>query len=229
MIAVTFALPAESSAFVRRLGNVRRDGASLLGQLPDQTSQICVLHTGVGTQECAGRLSAFLEENEPTVLISSGFCGAASDELRPGDLVIAQNYSDADLARAAQERVKNLRMATLFSADRVIDPAVDRYAIAREHGAMTIDMETKAIARLCANHNLPMLSWRVVTDSPAMPFPAPPQVLFDLEAQRTRLSQLLAYLARHPASAIRLARFSKRISIAKVKLAAALCAAISSL
>jgi len=53
MIAVTFALPAESSAFVRLLKGVKREGAVLRGNIerPTPNAQrlnVCVLHTGVG-------------------------------------------------------------------------------------------------------------------------------------------------------------------------------------
>jgi hypothetical protein len=95
--------------------------------------------------------------------------------------------------------------------------------------AIAIDMETKTITRLCAERSIPVLALRVISDSPAAPFPAPPNVLFDVEAQRTRLAALLAYLARDPASAVRLAKFSQQITSAKTKLADALSAVIRAL
>jgi hypothetical protein len=54
-------------------------------------------------------------------------------------------------------------------------------------------------------------------------------VLFDMEAQRTKFTALVAYLARDPASAVRLAQFSQQITRAKTKLADALCAVIHTL
>jgi len=62
----------------------------------------------------------------------------------------------------------------------------------------------------------------VVSDSPAAPFPAPPNVLFDIEKQRTDFSQLLSYIARNPASALSLVHFANQIARAKAKLADAL-------
>jgi hypothetical protein len=54
-------------------------------------------------------------------------------------------------------------------------------------------------------------------------------VLFDLEKQRTAFSLLLSYIARNPASALRLAQFSKQIAWAKAKLADALIAVLGRL
>jgi adenosylhomocysteine nucleosidase len=233
MIAVTFALPAESSAFRRRLRNRRRVGAVTYAELVtnksetrNQISEIVVIHTGVGASECQKQLGTFLKNHRPSILISSGFCGGASDQVSPGQLFVAENYSDAELAQRARAAMPGMIAGKLFSADEVIDPATDRYAIGRKHGAMAIDMETEMIARICAAKNIPMLGLRVVSDSPAAPFPAPPNVLFDVEAQRTKFSRLLTHLAREPAAVVRLAKFSKQVAAAREKLAEALCAVI---
>jgi len=227
MIVVTFALPTESSAFIRFLKNVRRDGAVVRGNVEHRTLDICVVHTGVGAATCEERLGNFLRAETPELLIASGFCGGTTDELHPGDLVIADNASE--LSRKARAILPGAAVGKIHSVDRIVDPAVDRYEIGREHGAIAIDMETKTITRLCAERSIPVLALRVISDSPAAPFPAPPNVLFDIEAQRTKFTALVAYLARDPASAVRLAQFLQQITRAKTKLADALCAVIHAL
>jgi purine-nucleoside phosphorylase len=67
-------------------------------------------------------------------------------------------------------------------------------AIGREHGAVAIDMETETITRLCAERSIPMLALHVISDSPAAPFPAPPNVLFDMEAQRTKFTAIQHFM-----------------------------------
>jgi len=227
MIAVTFALPAESSAFVRSLEH--REGKGFVTNGSIVGKKIVVLHTGVGAQICEERLAEFLRGNKPNVLVSSGFCGGTSDELKPCDLVIADNFSDKELTKRAREILNEVVTGKIFSADRVIDPAADRYAIGREHGAIAIDMETATISRLCADFAIPMLALRVVSDSLAAPFPAPPEVLFDVETQRTKLTSLFGHLARNPKAIAQLADFSKRITLVKTKLADALCTLLRNL
>jgi nucleoside phosphorylase len=200
MIAVTFALPAESSAFIRLLKGIKRDGAILRGTLENRTPDVCVLHTGVGASECEKRVGKFLRDERPQLLIASGFCGGTSDELHPGDLVIADNASEPTLLAKARVTLPTARIGKIHSADRIIDPASDRYAIGRAHGAVAVDMETETVARLCAAESIPVLALRVVSDSTRAPFPAPPNVLFDIEKQRTDFSRLLGYIARNPAS-----------------------------
>ena len=236
MIAVTFALPAESSAFIRLLKGVKRDGAVVRGniQRPTPVAQrptlnVCVLHTGVGKITCAERVRDFLSSEKLELLIASGFCGGTNDELKPGDLVIAENASTPDLLQKAREILPGAIVGKIHSADRIIDQATDRYAIGREHGAIAVDMETETIGRLCAAESIPMLALRVVSDSPAAPFPAPPNVLFDIEKQRTDFARLLSYIGRNPLSALSLTQFARQIAMAKVKLADALVAVLHGL
>jgi nucleoside phosphorylase len=231
MIVVTFALRAEGSAFVRKLTKTEHAGFIVRGELVNQTSNLTpqtlsVVHTGVGADECRKRLGLFLASEQPRVVISSGFCGGTSDEVSPGDLVVAENYSDPSLARTALSTLAGAVSGKLYSASAVIDPALDRYGIGREHGAAAIDMETETIARMCAAKSIPMLGLRVVSDSPSRPFPAPPDVLFDVLAQRTNFSRLLGYVSRNPSTVIRLVDLSRQIAMARRKLAEALQAIV---
>jgi hypothetical protein len=137
--------------------------------------------------------------------------------------VLADNFSDKELTKRARKILDEVVTGKIFSADRVIDLAADRYAIGREQGAIAIDMETATIARLCADFAVPMLALRAISDSPAAPFPAPPEVLFDIETQRPKLTSLFGHVARNPRAVAQLADFSKRITLVKTKLADALC------
>jgi nucleoside phosphorylase len=229
MIAITFALPAESSAFIRLLKGVRRDGALLWGNIERRTPNVehrtlhlCILHTGVGTTKCAERLENFLHTKKPDLLIASGFCGGTNDELKPGDLVIVENASNPELLLKAREILPGAMVGKIHSADCIIDPAADRYAIGRERDAIVVDMETETIGRICTEKSIPLLALQAVSDSPGAPFPAPPDVIFDIEKQRTDFSLLFRYIARNPSASLDLARFSKQIATVKTKLADAL-------
>src|SRR5207249_12095103 len=84
MIAVTFALPAESSDFLRHLRNQSRTDRSgirtIRGTIEDRAVE--VLHTGVGEKVCRQRVAEFLQDQQFDLLISTGFAGALSDELK---------------------------------------------------------------------------------------------------------------------------------------------------
>jgi nucleoside phosphorylase len=225
MIAVTFALQAESSEFLRRLrtkSRADRDGiATIRGKIGDRDVE--VLHTGVGEKVCRQRLGKFLENQQFDLLISTGFAGALSDELQVGDLLLARNFSTIGLnERSTSFRSLPIRTADLLTAPTLIDSSDERTEIARTSGAAAVDMETEFIARACAAHGIPLLSLRVITDTPREPFPAPAHVLFDIVKQRTDLWKLARFFLAHPNRIPHLAQFSRKIARARKTLANAL-------
>jgi adenosylhomocysteine nucleosidase len=232
MIAVTFALPAESSEFLSRLGNksrADRNGVRIIrGNIDDR--EIEVLHTGVGEKVCREQMEKFLYDQQSELLISTGFAGALDDQLELGDLLLAKNFSTIDLS-ARRSSLSNLaiRMADLLTVSALIDSSDERNKIARTSGAAAVDMETESIARACATHGLPLLSLRVITDTPREPFPAPPNILFDMKQQRTHMTALAIFFLAHPNRLPRLVQFARRIAQARKTLADALVALINKL
>ena len=232
MIAVTFALPAESSEFLRRLRDrtgAERNGLRIVrGNMADQ--MIEVLHTGVGEKVCRQRVGNFLQNQQFDILISTGFAGALNDELQVGDLLLARNFSTIDPSES-NSLLSNLRIhrADLLTVHGLIDSREERDKIGRASGAAAVDMETEFIARACAEHGVPLLSLRVITDTRRKPFPAPMKVLFDIEQQRTRLLRLATFFLAHPNRAPRMVQFAKSIARARKILASALVALISKL
>jgi adenosylhomocysteine nucleosidase len=218
MIAVTFALPAESSEFLRRLGNKSRgdrNGISIVRGTIDHRA-IEVIHTGVGEKICRKRIGKLLENRQFDFLISAGFAGSLNHELQVNDLLVAKNFLTLDL-KHAQSSLSNvsIHVANMLTVPALIDSSEERERIARESGACGVDMETEFIARACAAHDIPLLALRVITDTPTEPFPAPPRVLFDIQKQRTRIAALARFFFAHPRRVPGLVRFAKRIARAR--------------
>jgi nucleoside phosphorylase len=230
MIAITFALPAESSEFLKRLGNefcADRNGLrTTRGIIADR--EIEVLHTGVGERVCRERLEKFLQDQQFDLLISSGFAGALDDQLEPGDLLLAKNFSTIHLNDKRSFSSLRIHIADLLTVSALIDSCEERNKIARTSGAAAVDMETEFIARACAEHGVPMLSLRIITDTPREPFPAPPKVLFDIQQQRTHVLNLGTFFLAHPNRITSLVQFARRIARARKILASALVAIVRS-
>lgn len=222
MIAVSFALPAESSEFICRLQRRSRVGGISSGLLHEH--EVVVFHTGVGEKATRAALAAFLERHQPSAVISAGFAGALTPALELGDLLIAENFSAPGLVTAALAAFsrRDIRVANLTSALEMLDSSADRQMLAQATGAIAVDMETEAIAAVCATRGIPLLSLRVISDTPAAPFPAPPNVLFDLEKQRTNYLALIRYLVTHPSRMSKVVAFAKQIARARSSLTAAL-------
>jgi nucleoside phosphorylase len=225
MIAVTFALPAESSAFLRRLGNKSRSHrqgiTTIRGQIDDRNIE--VLHTGVGEKACRQRMASFLQDRQFDCLISAGFAGALNDKLYTGDLLLAENFSTIQLNEIRSGLGSSpIHRANLLTVPSIVDSIDERQKIAQTTGAAAIDMETEFIARGCAEHGVPLLSLRVISDTPREPFPGPSKILFDVERQRTRILKLATFFLAHPNRVPRLVKFARRIVQARKTLANAL-------
>jgi nucleoside phosphorylase len=240
MIAVTFALPAESSEFLRRLhdkSHTDRDGVrAIRGKIEDRAIE--VLHTGVGEKVCRQRLGKFLsarrtagrirggeQDQQFDCLISAGFAGALDNDLKIGDLLLAENFSTAHLreTRASLSGL-HIHIANLLTVPALIDSPEERNKLALTSGAVAADMETEFIARACAACGIPLLSLRVISDTPHNRLPAPANLLFDIERQQTRMLKLATHLLAHPSRVPRLVHFASRIAHARKILAGALVA-----
>jgi adenosylhomocysteine nucleosidase len=225
MIAVTFALPAESSEFLHRLRNktrADRNGISIVrGTISDRSIE--VIHTGVGENICTQRIGKFLENQQFDFLISTGFAGSLKHELLVNDLLLAKNFLTLDPKRT-QGPLSNISIhaANMLTVPALIDSSEERERIALESGASAVDMETEFIARACAARGIPLLSLRVITDTPTQPFPAPASVLFDVRQQRTRFVEFAKFFIAHPTRLPALVQFSKRIARARTVLTNAL-------
>jgi nucleoside phosphorylase len=235
MIAVTFALPAESQEFLRSLSDKSRADRNgihtIRGRIDDCVVE--VLHTGVGEKVCRERLGKFLSATERirhgkeglqfNCLVSAGFAGALTDDLRVGDLLLAKNFSTVDLGeRWSSLSSLPIHLADMLTVPALIDLGEERMKLARASGAGAVDMETEFIARACAKLGVPLLSLRVISDTPRDLFPAPANVLFDIERQQTRMLKLAKHLLANPSRVPNLVRFAKRIARARRILASAL-------
>jgi nucleoside phosphorylase len=225
MIAVTFALTAESSAFLRRLPKKsisRHSGIEVISGEIDH-SAIEILHTGVGESICRQRIGKYLARSQPVCVMSAGFAGGLDDQLRVGDLLLAENFSTPRLPKIRTlVSTVPIHCGKLLTVPAIIDSIDERKRIAQTTGASAVNMETEFIARACAQHGTPLLSLRVISDTPANPLPAPSEVLFDVMKQRTDMLKFVRFFLAHPNRLPRLVHFARRIERARETLADAL-------
>jgi nucleoside phosphorylase len=226
MIAITFALSAESSDFVRLLENpgvVSREGVETIrGHLHGKS--LVVIHTGVGENVSRERMETILRREHFEYLISAGFAGALEKGLQVGHLLVADNFSNPKLLNSPQLVLAEDKtfLGKLLTVSRMIETAEERESLNKKTGAAAVDMETEFLAEVCAAHDLPMLSIRAISDTASEPFPAPAHVLFDVAKQKTISTRLGMYLLTHPGAFVRLNAFRQRVAIARKALADAL-------
>jgi adenosylhomocysteine nucleosidase len=147
VIAVVCAVPAE-----------RRALAGLAGP------ELAIHVSGMGAA-AAGRTGAAVTARPLRALVSAGFCGALSPDLRVGDLVAPDEVRDEATGERFAPDPEMLAAApgargTLVSAARLARTPADR---ARLEG-LAVDMESAALARASRAAGVPFLALRAVTD-----------------------------------------------------------------
>jgi nucleoside phosphorylase len=237
MVLLTFALPVESGHFLRGLPFTQRVSfPAPFAHLPllraeYQGVETFVAHTGIGCEAAAETVSVLLELYRPCLLISSGFAGGLDRSLQIADVVVATNYSApevvANLRRIPcfEEAGKNdvnpqnapastrprLFFGPLITTDQAMESVDEKLRLEHETHALAVDMETAAIAKVCAQADTPLLSLRAISDSAQDALPVPFRSWFDLRRQRPRPLGLCWHLLSHPSAIIPFRRFVHRL------------------
>jgi nucleoside phosphorylase len=192
LTAVLFALRREARPFLRRLrGKERVRAAPCEAWRAD--GEVLVLVTGMGSAATERALDWLLGQ-EVRLVISAGFCGGLTSEVRVGDIV----SGDA---------------GTLTSVDRPVMTVAERSALHRRTGASAVDMEAATVARRCQAAGVSCKCLRVVSDDCAHPLPA--DLATVLRGERVDPRGLLWALCRRPGlvgDLLRLARHTRRAS-----------------
>jgi hopanoid-associated phosphorylase len=166
---------------------------------------------GGAAADLADRIEAAVREHQPEAIVSFGLAGALAPGLMPGDLVAGS----AVLARAERfecdPKWRGAILAALparggageggevlvLGADAMITHATAKRALHAETGAAVVDMESAAVARVAAAHDLPFAVIRAVSDSADQTLP--PAVLNGMKPDGGMdLGGVLASLAREP-------------------------------
>ncbi|HVG21792.1 MAG TPA: hypothetical protein VNI02_22340 [Blastocatellia bacterium] len=148
-----------------------------LGREP--LADMALIETGEGRLNAERAVRSWLDRRRARAVLCVGFGGALSASLKVGDLVIAREARGVDgggesfvasaalLAAARQVRIEGLRFGTAITVDEIACEANAKRQVARllakgEVGC--VDMESSAVARLCAERGLPFLIARSITD-----------------------------------------------------------------
>lgn len=167
------AMGVELGPFRRQLYEPKRHDVGLAGLL--WGTQVLLIRTGMGEE--ADFFCEKLGPLEARGVLALGIAGALDDTLRPGDVVIATEvmrrtqdaiHTDqgmaAGLVDAARAVAVPIRSGRLYTAEQFVDDEAVRHHLRQETGALTVDMETYAMARYAKKQGLPLAALRAVSD-----------------------------------------------------------------
>jgi adenosylhomocysteine nucleosidase len=179
-VGLVAALAIEISPFLAKLKNVRKYSTDrhtvIEGELAGKV--VAVIVTGPGRIAALRGATHLLGGHRPHCLISAGFGGALDLDLRRKDIVIGREVVSPEGERLQIEFSLDedsdrprLRAGTIATVDEIVRTAEEKAALRAKTGACVVDMETSAIAQLCAERNVRLIPIRIISDEAGVDLP----------------------------------------------------------
>jgi adenosylhomocysteine nucleosidase len=121
---------------------------------------------GVGWERASAATERAMAWFNPDAALSTGFCGALDPKLQIGEVVVADCVACSGASHPARPVTTDRphSSGSLISTDHVVTTAGEKSALWKKSGAVAVEMEAGAIARLCSERRLPFYCIRAVTD-----------------------------------------------------------------
>ena len=147
-------------------------------------NNIILVRTGVGRQKAKQATYQIIENFHPEAIISIGYAGALTKELRVGDLLIADCILDEQNDSRVFEVEDSLnsewlglaksisipgelkiKVGKLITVNSVVHTPEAKQDLGKKFGADAVEMETIEIAMLAREKKIPFLSVRGISDA----------------------------------------------------------------
>jgi adenosylhomocysteine nucleosidase len=243
-IVVIAAMPQERSALLRLIKDSQRTS---LGTFRCDRFQIpgrdCLLVTsGMGLKRATQATQVLVEATNPSLLISVGVAGASNPDLEIGTVVVSGNTCLLDKGKPVQfQPLAILSDPAQQAAEQALQARQTRLVFGTAvttHGSQylpkqptemknpVLEMETTGIARVAAEHGIPLLSIRAISDGPRAPIPFNLEAMMD-EEDTLRIGEIIKTILGYPRMIPQLFRMALNTKIAAQNAAIALIAALS--
>lgn len=207
-VGIVHATAMEVAPFLDRCERVRKySGGDLVfrGGLMGEI-RIALAQSGMGPKLATRATKALIDGHAPGWIISAGFSGALQTGMKIGDIVVANSVVDTagtELAidlKMEPNPATGLHVGRLLMVDHIVRTIVDKKALAEQHAAMAVDMESLAVAQVCREAKIRFLAVRVISDDLSADLPA--EILSVVGSSGTfRLGAAVGALFKRPGSA----------------------------
>ena len=243
-VAFLAAMKIEMRPFLRRIRRYRRGS---IGRFTcyhfSIHAQRCVLvETGVGRSRAADAVEALLHVETPGLVVSFGIAGAPLAGLRVGDVVFGLSVCELDggipgplrpLAQMPSKAWRAAELATRISGTRVfhgvmVTTRTEQIIDWTRSEHPVLEMETSAMAEVCAKAGIPLVALRSVSDSRDDPLPFDLTYFVD-DQHQVMTRRFLAAILRRPSLLTALLRLRGNAVRAAKAAAAAVVAAVEAI
>lgn len=189
---------------------------------------VVLIRCGVGRDRAARATEALIDGHRPQWVVSAGFAGGLSPDLKRHDLLMVDNLADPDgnhlavdlkVDAEALSQMPNVHVGRLVTADRVICLPDEKLALGKAHQALAVDMESFSVAEVCRRRKVRFLGFRIISDPADEELPAD---LLRITQQKTNASLIGAAMGavfKRPASVKDMYRLKENALVAADRLA----------
>jgi adenosylhomocysteine nucleosidase len=198
------------------------------GQCLFIADKLLVAYSGTGATN-ARSAAELLVAKGASRLMSWGCAGALSAALKPGDLILADKLVDVEGCEDAtfcvstdwhsytQNRLAKfvvVHCGRLAESENIVSSSRDKKKLHTITGAVALDMESVAIAKVARRYTMPFLAIRVIVDPVNMSLPL--AINYSLNDRgEIMLGKLLLFLFLHPAELPGLIKLGLHFNAAK--------------
>jgi adenosylhomocysteine nucleosidase len=159
--------------------------------------------SGIGQENAQNAAQIAIFELKPSRVIAAGFCGALDPSLKVGDVVMSQ----------------------ILTVDRLVGDPVEKARYFAQTRIRVVDMESAAIAKVCAERGIPFTAVRAVSDTSDTALS--PELVQLLSGGEVSIRRAILALLRRPSLLKEFLRLSRDTKLAADQLATALASLLA--
>ena len=170
---------------------------------------VVVAETGTGAQASGRAADDVIAMHHPDWVISAGFAAALRPELRRGHILMADQVVDPQgdplvvgfqIDPQVIATMRHLHVGRLVTVQQPVRLPTARRELGEQYEALAADMETAAVAQVCARHKTRFLSVRVIADQVDDRLPIEVERMMGKSSWAAKLGVVTGALLKRPSS-----------------------------
>jgi adenosylhomocysteine nucleosidase len=195
-IAIIAALPGELKPLVKGWQRVSTNVSGIKKWILTRDSDTWIaVCAGMGAEAALRAFASAVSDGPVDMLLSVGWAGSLDPEVHPGTAHVPTVVIDAQTGEQFS-LTEGKRQWRLVTTARVADEAEKTRLAATYSGAVLVDMEAAAVARLAEMHSIPLLCIKGVSDAAGATLPD--LNLFIDARGKMQMARFLAHIAVRP-------------------------------
>jgi adenosylhomocysteine nucleosidase len=221
-IGIIAALPEEAGQILKHYP--KRKHSKLQGfdlfQFSTDIYHVSLIIGGMGPKNAYHCAKAIIEAENPEAILNIGFCGAITENLIIGDIVLGArvfNYSNGvfnevsisnKFGKSFSEKHIQAYSGAFISSSEILHKQEALKIIPKEILTPVLEMETAAVAEVCEKFNIPLIAIRSVSDQATEEIDFKISDITD-ENYKIKFSKIILALVRKPSLLIQFIRLAK--------------------